>query len=99
MSSVRDRILSEYDIIKEPIFTEKAMKKNSLNQYVFRVDSKANKIQIRAAVEKIWNVKVEKVRTVWMRTKQKRFRYSLYQKPRWKKAIVILKEGSNLELI
>ena len=77
-------------IIQEPVITEKATILREGNKYAFRVDFKANKIQIRQAVEEIFSVKVESVRTVKVPSKPKR--QGLYQGRRagWKKADVPL---------
>jgi large subunit ribosomal protein L23 len=85
-------------IIREPVITEKATILREGNKYAFRVDSKANKIQIRQAVEEIFSVKVESVRTVKVPSKPKR--QGLYQGRRagWKKAYVTLKAGDSIEI-
>ena len=87
------------DIIKAPIITEKASNlKESENTYTFSVDVKANKTQIKQAIEAIFNVKVESVNTINVHPRKKRVgRYSGYTN-RVKKAIVKLKEGSSIEL-
>ncbi len=87
------------DIIKGPIMTEKssdlAQNKNTIT---FSVDPKANKIQIKQAIEKIFDVKVESVNTVSVRPRKKRVgKYSGYTN-KVKKAIVKLKDGSSIEL-
>jgi large subunit ribosomal protein L23 len=85
-------------IIQEPVITEKATILREGNKYAFRVHSKANKIQIRQAVEEIFSVKVESVRTVKVPSKPKR--QGLYQGRRagWKKAYVTLKAGDSIEI-
>ena len=85
-------------IIQEPVITEKATILREGNKYAFRVDSKANKIQIRQAVEEIFSVKVESVRTVKVPSKPKR--QGLYQGRRagWKKAYVTLNAGDSIEI-
>ena len=87
------------DIIKAPIITEKASTlKETENTYTFSVDVKANKTQIKQAIEAIFNVKVESVNTINVHPRKKRVgRYSGYTN-RVKKAIVKLKEGSSIEL-
>ncbi len=87
------------DIIKAPIITEKASNlKETENTYTFSVDVKANKTQIKQAIEAIFNVKVESVNTINVHPRKKRVgRYSGYTN-RVKKAIVKLKEGSSIEL-
>ena len=77
------------DIIKRPVATEKARNlANENNEYVFIVDRKANKIQIREAVEKLFNVKVESVNTLNIKPKAKRFRMSMYKTAALKKDMV-----------
>jgi large subunit ribosomal protein L23 len=84
-----------YQIIKGPLITEKGtIQKEMANQYAFVVDRRANKVEIKTAVEKIFNVKVADVRTQNVRGKLKRFRQFWSRKPHWKKALVTLKEGS-----
>lgn len=93
-------MLSNYrDIIKAPIITEKSTAIASNDKtYVFKVDVKANKSQIKDAVEKIFNVKVESVNTVNAHPKKKRVgRYSGMTN-KYKKAIVTLKDGNKIEL-
>ena len=87
------------DIIKAPIITEKTANLNKNNNTItFSVDVKANKTQIKQAVEKIFNVKVESVNTINVPRKKKRVgRYAGYTN-KVKKAIVKLKEGSSIEL-
>lgn len=86
---------SIYDIVKEPCLTEKS---NSLqeqrNTVTFRVASEANKIEIRKAVEQLFDVKVASVRTVAMHGKQKRVgAKSVGRTSDWKKAYITLAEG------
>lgn len=92
--------MSNYrDVIKAPIITEKSndLAQNN-NTIVFSVDVKANKTQIKQAVEKIFNVKVEKVNTVNVKPKKKRVGRYVGKTNRVKKAIVKLCEGSSIEL-
>ena len=87
-----------HDIIKGPIMTEKSAGLAQNNVITFSVDPKANKTQIKQAVEKIFNVKVENVNTVSVRPRKKRVgKYTGYTN-KVKKAIVTLKEGSSIEL-
>ncbi len=87
------------DIIKEPIITEKtAALRQENNTIVFSVDPKANKTQIKQAVEKIFNVKVESVNTVNAPTKRKRVGRYAGRTNRRKKAMVKLAKGSSIEL-
>ena len=87
------------DIIKAPIITEKsadlAQNKNTIT---FSVATDANKVQIKQAVEKIFNVKVESVNTVNAKPKKKRVGRYTGKTNKVKKAIVKLREGSSIEL-
>ena len=87
------------DVIKAPIITEKsATLSENGNVITLSVDPKANKTQIKQAVEKIFNVKVEKVNTINVKPKTKRVGRYTGLTNRKKKAIVKLKEGSSIEL-
>jgi Ribosomal protein L23 len=92
--------MSEYrDIIKAPIVTEKtADLAQNHNTIVFSVDPKANKTQIKQAVEKVFDVKVESVNTLNATTKKKRVGKYTGRTNKRKKAIVKLAEGSSIEL-
>ena len=69
------------------------------NQYVFRVDPRANKSQIRDAVEEMFKVHVVKVNTMNYDGKVVRRGRSIGQKPRWKKAVVTLQPGETIDLM
>ena len=87
------------DIIKEPILSEKnATLAQQENTIVFSVDVKANKVQIKQAIENIFDVKVESVNTINVRPKKKRVGKYPGKTNRIKKAIVKLQEGSSIEL-
>lgn len=86
------------DIIKAPIITEKSSNLAQNNTYVFSVDIKANKTQIKDAIEKIFNVKVENVNTINVKPKKKRVGRYAGKTQRVKKAIVKLQKGSSIEL-
>ena len=87
------------DVIKAPIITEKSATLSESGKVItFSVDPKANKTQIKEAVEKIFDVKVEKVNTVNVKPKTKRVGRYTGLTNRKKKAIVKLKEGSSIEL-
>ncbi|MCH5585939.1 50S ribosomal protein L23 [Shimazuella sp. AN120528] len=82
------------DIIRRPIVTEASTAMMEEGKYVFEVDIRANKFQIRQALEAIFDVKVDRVNTMRVPGKTKRYgRYS-GRTPEWKKAIVKLAEGS-----
>ena len=93
-------MLSNYrDIIKAPIITEKSANIASNERtYVFNVDVKANKSQIKDAIEKIFNVKVEKVNTVNVHPKKKRVGRYAGMTNKYKKAIVTLVNGNKIDL-
>lgn len=86
-------------IIQKPVITEKATLLREANKYVFRVDKRANKIQIRQAVESIFDVHVESVRTVSVPSKPKRQGLFAGQRAGWKKAYVTLRAGDSIEII
>ena len=89
------------EIIRRPVITEKSnFLASEHNQYTFVVDSKANKMQIREAIELAWpNVEVEKVRVSNMPPKRaRRWRRMTVRKPGWKKAIVTLAPGHTIDL-
>lgn len=89
-----------YAIIKRPIVTEKSTTDTEYrNTYTFFVDARANKIEIREAVEKLFKVKVEKVRTQNRKGKPRRVRSRWIRKPDWKKAMVKLAEGNKIEIL
>ena len=89
-----------YDIIIRPVLTEKAVKDNEKNNTLtFEVAMDANKIEIRKAVEEIFGVKVEDVRTVIVKPKPKRFGFkSSGFKKSWKKAIVKVKSEKPINI-
>ncbi|GAB62806.1 MAG: 50S ribosomal protein L23 [Candidatus Jettenia sp.] len=91
--------MNSYHVIKKPLRTEKSVADGeATNSYHFEVDLKANKIQIKEAVEKFFNVKVDGVRTLVRKGKTKRVRFRLGRTKDWKKAIVTLKEGNTIDL-
>lgn len=89
-----------YDVIRRPLITEKSsVQADELNQYVFEVASNANKIQIKDAVEVIFDVSVTKVNTMVMPAKRGRRGRNWYVRSKqWKKAVVTLAEGDEIEL-
>ncbi len=88
------------NVIIRPLVTEKGMYcTETFRAYPFEVDRAANKIQIKGAIETIYDVKVTGVRTMNMKGKKRRVRYRIGRKPRWKKAIVTLAEGDSIEII
>ena len=92
-------MMSNYrDIIKAPIITEKSSDLAKNNVIVFSVDVKANKTQIKQAIEKVFNVKVDSVNTINVKPKKKRVGRYTGKTVKVKKAIVKLKKGSSIEL-
>lgn len=88
-----------YDVIVRPVITEKATEQLDRNQvYTFVVARQANKIEIAQAVEKLFNVKVNSVRTMHYRGKQRRVGRNVGQRPSWKKAVVTLRAGDTIEI-
>ena len=86
------------DIIKAPIITEKSSGLAANNVITFSVDVRANKTQIKQAIEKIFNVKVESVNTINVKPKYRRVGRYAGTTSRYKKAIVTLQEGSQIEI-
>ena len=86
-----------YDIVREPLITEKGTNQEKVRKYFFRVHPDANKHEIREAVERLFNVKVAKVNTMVVGGKWKRVRFQPGQTADWKKAVVTLKEGQKIE--
>ncbi|MCI0549257.1 MAG: 50S ribosomal protein L23 [Candidatus Rokubacteria bacterium] len=87
-------------VLLRPLMTEKSMlQKEELNAVTFEVARDANKVEIRQAVEKVFNVKVAEVRTASREGKWKRMGKFEGQRPAWKKAIVTLKAGHKIELV
>lgn len=84
-------------LIKRPVITEKTTKLMEENKYCFIVDPKANKTQIRQAVEEIFKVKVKSVNTLNTLGKIKRMGRYEGRRPSWKRAIVTLEKGSRIE--
>ena len=88
-----------YQVIKRPLVTESVMDKlDKTNTHVFEVHDTANKIQIKKAVEKLFDVKVASVNTARVHGKWRRHGAAIARRPDWKKAFVKLKEGSAIEL-
>ena len=91
---------SSYRVVRRPLLTEKNMHRAEIRrEYTFEVDPRANKIEIRRAVENLYDVKVERVNTVMKRGLPKRFGWHWAKTPDQKKAIVKLVEGFKIELL
>lgn len=86
-------------VVLKPLVTEKGSKlREEGNKYLFSVVSDANKIEIKRAVEEIFNVKVRDVQTLVMHGKVKRMGAFEGKRPDWKKAVVTLEEGQSIDL-
>lgn len=87
-----------YKVIKAPLITEKGTGLKELNsQIVFKVDRRANKVEIRKAVETLFKTKVLEVKTMNMKGKTRRMGRNMGKRADWKKAIVRLAPGENIE--
>jgi large subunit ribosomal protein L23 len=88
-----------YQIIKRPLSSEKSVgDRETSNSYHFEVDRKVNKIQVKEAIEKLFEVKVLAVRTLNKVGKTRKYRNKIFKTNGWKKAIVTLKEGDRIDL-
>ena len=85
-------------VLVEPVISEKSYALLAANKYTFRVHERATKTQVRQAVEQIWGVRVNGVRTAWVKPKPKRRAYTSGRRRRWKKAIVTLHPDDSIEL-
>ncbi|MDQ3991839.1 MAG: 50S ribosomal protein L23 [Actinomycetota bacterium] len=89
---------SARDVIIRPVVSEKSYAGLESNRYTFLVDARANKTEIKEAVQAIWSVRVTSVNTVHRKGKSKRFRYTTGKRPDEKRAIVTLAEGDSIEI-
>jgi large subunit ribosomal protein L23 len=90
--------MNVYQVLKRPIMTEKTDYQRDNNQYIFEVDRRANKHQIKSAVETIFDVKVEAVNTMIIKPKQRRMgRRVVTTRPSWKRAVVTLASGERIQ--
>jgi len=93
---VKDNV---YNIVIRPLVTEKGTHQSQTrNAYAFQVATKANKIQIRHAVEKLYGVRVVDVRTAMRKGKPRRTGYRWGTTSHWKKAVVVLHEDDHIEM-
>ncbi len=91
--------MDKYQVIKRPLITEKGtMQQSFLNAYIFEVDKKANKTDIKQAIEEIYGVKVIDVRTMTRKGKPARRGWVMGHKADWKKAVVVLDADSRIDL-
>lgn len=91
--------MDRYQIIKKYLLTEKSARaKDEENKYFFEVDRRANKIEIRQAVEGLLKAKVKEVRVMNVEGRSRRFGKSIGKTKPWKKAIVTLAPGNTIEV-
>ena len=92
------RMEKHYDVLRSPVITEKSTMASENNQVMFNVAKTATKPQIKAAVEKLFEVKVKAVNTLVRKGKVKRFRGRVGKQSDVKKAIVTLEEGHSIDV-
>jgi large subunit ribosomal protein L23 len=91
--------MDKTNVIIKPLITEKSThQQQTRNVYAFQVHHKANKPQIKQAIEQIYNVKVLDVRTMTRKGKPRRTKFKMTHGPEWKRAIVVLDENSKIDL-
>jgi len=91
--------MDDINVILKPLITEKSThQQQTRNAYAFKVDGRANKHQIRHAVERLYDVKVVDVRTMHRKGKPRRSRNAETHTSDWKRAVVVLDENSRIEL-
>lgn len=86
------------DILVKPIVSERSVAQMEENKYTFKTDKRANKIEIKRAVEEVFNVNVVEVKTMIVKGKVKRMGRYQGKTPDWKKAIVTLQAGDKIEM-
>jgi large subunit ribosomal protein L23 len=86
------------EIVIRPVVSEKSYALLAANKYTFRVHEEAHKTQIRQAIEEVFGVRVQDVRTSWVKSKPKRRGWSSGKTRRWKKAVVQLHPEDTIEL-
>ncbi len=87
-----------YEALRRPLITEKSALLQAQGKYLFEVNDKANKNQVKQAVEKAFKVKVTSVNMIRVPGKTRRLGQRRLQNPSWKKAIVTLKPGDKIEI-
>jgi large subunit ribosomal protein L23 len=89
---------SHYDVIVAPVITEKATMASEANQVIFKVRNDATKLEIKAAVERLFDVKVEAVNTLIRKGKRRVFKGTRGVRSDLKKAVVTLAEGHKIDV-
>ena len=92
------KAIHPYEVLRRPLVTEKSTMLSAVGKYVFEVALGSNKPQIAAAVEQAFNVHVVEVNTMRVRGKVKRMGRSRGQQPNWKKAVVTLQPGEQIQV-
>ncbi|MFG0325837.1 MAG: 50S ribosomal protein L23 [Phycisphaerales bacterium JB037] len=85
-------------VIRKPVLTEKSTAMAEENTYAFEVDRRSNKDEIKAAIEELYGVRVENVRTLMTKGRRRRLRYGWVNGGKVKKAMVRLAEGESIDL-
>jgi large subunit ribosomal protein L23 len=98
MAKAKTVDIRHYDVVRGPHITEKSTMASEHNAVVFRVANDATKPQIKAAVEALFDVKVEKVNTIVQKGKTKKWKGTPYTRSDFKKAIVKLAEGQSIDV-
>ena len=88
----------DLNLIKKPVITEKSTANGQFNKYVFEVTKSANKSEIKATVEDVYKVKVEKLNSVTVKSKPKVFKGQRGTRSQQKRIIVTLKEGNTIDM-
>lgn len=89
----------QHQVVRRALQTEKSSQLQAENKYIFEVDRRAGKPEIKKAVEFLFKVEVVRVRTMTVRGKVKRMGRFSGKRPDWKKAVVTLAEGSSIDLV
>lgn len=87
-----------YHVVLGPIITEKVSLINPFDKYIFRVNARSNKIEIKEAIKELYNVEIKKVAVINVPAKERRLGRQIGTKPGYKKAIVTLKEGNKIDI-
>ena len=93
-------MMDPYTVIRKPMLTEKCHDmKEKHNQVAFQIDRRANKVQVKEAVEQIFKVKVKRVNVMNVAGKKQRLGRNMGKRPDWRKAVVTLMPGETIEII
>lgn len=91
--------LHVFQVLRRPLITEKStIFQDGQNKYAFEVDRRANKAQVKSAVERSFSVSVTDVNVIVVKGKRKRFGRRFTRRPSWKKAVVSLKAGDKIQI-